>query len=153
VRDPRRHPDEAKTTSRRYLAPAVGLALLALGAGACAEASGEGSAVQVSMKDYELTVSPDTAPAGTITLEASSDGPSVHEFEVFEVTGDVDPGALPVEDDVAITDGLTLIDEVEDVVPGSTAELTLELEPGTYAIVCNLAGHYAKGMHATLTVT
>jgi uncharacterized cupredoxin-like copper-binding protein len=138
---------------KRYVAGVVGLVVLTLGAGACAEASGGGSTVQVSMKDYELTVSPDTAQAGTITLEASSEGPSVHEFEVFEVTGDVDPGALPVEDDVAITDGLTLIDEVEDVVPGSTAELTLELEPGTYAIVCTLAGHYAKGMHATLTVT
>lgn len=152
MRDPRRHPDEAKTTSRRYLAPAVGLALLALGAGACAEASGEGSAVQVSMKDYELTVSPDTAPAGTITLEASSDGPSVHEFEVFEVTGDADPDALSVKDDVAITDGLTLVDEVEDIVPGASAELTLDLEPGTYAVICNLSGHYANGMHTTFVV-
>lgn len=131
----------------------AGLAALSIGAVACSEGSSGGSTLRVSMRDYELTVSPGTAPAGTITLEASSEGPSVHEFEVFEVTGDVDPGALPVEDDVALTDGLTLIDEVEDIVPGSTAELTLDLEPGTYAVVCNLSGHYAKGMHTTFTLT
>jgi len=138
---------------RRFPALAIGLAAaLAIGPAACTESSSGGVAVQVSLKDYELRLSPATVRSGTIRLEATSEGPSVHELEVFEVSGDVDPATLPIEDEVAITDGLTLIDEVEDIVPGSTAELTLDLQPGTYALICNLAGHYAHGMHATLTV-
>jgi iron uptake system component EfeO len=125
---------------RNRLVGAVWLAALAIVTVAC-QGSGGGSTLDVSMRDYELTVSPGTVPAGTVTLEATSEGPSVHEFEVFEVTGDV-----------AITDGLTLVDEVEDIVPGASAELTLDLEPGTYAVICNLSGHYANGMHTTFVV-
>ena len=48
--------------------------------------------------------------------------------------------------------GMTVVDEVEDIVAGTTAELQLSLEPGTYAVICNLPEHYAQGMHASLTV-
>ena len=43
------------------------------------------------------------------------------------------------------------------LIPGSTAIVVAYLHPGTYVLFCSLfAGtpesHYARGMHATLTV-
>ena len=128
---------------------ATGLALVAV---ACRgdETGGDGSTVGVSMRDWEIVLDPTTAPAGAITFDVTNDGPTTHEFEIF--SGDVDPTTLPVESGVAVTDGLTLIDEVEDVTAGATAELSVDLEPGTYAMICNLPEHYQEGMFTTLVV-
>jgi uncharacterized cupredoxin-like copper-binding protein len=137
---------------RTLPAAALALAVMAGVGVACTQASGGGPTLEISLKDYEVTVSPETVPSGTITLEATSEGPSVHEVEIFQVPDGTDAGDLPVKEGVAVTDGLTLVDEVEDLVPGSTADLTLDLQPGTYAVICNVSGHYAHGMHTTFTV-
>jgi uncharacterized cupredoxin-like copper-binding protein len=47
---------------------------------------------------------------------------------------------------------LEVVDEVEDIAPGTSAPLNLTLDPGSYAVICNLPGHYANGMHTTFTV-
>lgn len=130
------------------------IALAAVTATACEGSSGgDGSTVDVAMNDFELTVAPESVAAGEVTFSATNAGPSTHEFEIFSGADEVDVTALPVEDDVANTEGLTLLDEVEDVTPGATADLPVTLEPGTYAIVCNLPAHYEQGMYTTLSVT
>ena len=88
-----------------------------------------------------------------MTLAASNAGPTTHEFEVFSMPADADLDALEVVNDVADVDaaGMTVIDEVEDIVAGTSARLDLSLEPGTYAVICNLPDHYAQGMHASFT--
>jgi uncharacterized cupredoxin-like copper-binding protein len=45
-----------------------------------------------------------------------------------------------------------LIGEVEDFPGGETETGTFGLQPGTYALICNVAGHYEQGMYAQLTV-
>jgi uncharacterized cupredoxin-like copper-binding protein len=66
----------------------------------------------------------------------------------------VDANALPLDGDTARADEmLEVIDEVEDIAPGTSASLNLSLDAGPYAVLCNLPGHYANGMHATFTVT
>ena len=55
-------------------------------------------------------------------------------------------------DNVADFGDGTIVDEVENIAPGIGADLTATLEPGTYAVVCNLPEHYGQGMHADLTV-
>lgn len=135
-------------------------AALALAATGCASkdgtaaggSNGAGTTVHVALADFSLSLDPTSVPAGPVTLAATNAGPSVHEFEVFSVGTGLDANALPVKDDVAVTDGLTVVDEIEEIVPGSTPELTLDLKPGTYAVLCDLPGHYAMGMHATFTV-
>ena len=65
------------------------------------------SGVDVELKDFDVTLSTDSIESGEVTFAATNDGPSVHEIEIFEVTdGSVDPNALPVENGVAVTDGL-----------------------------------------------
>ena len=43
--------------------------------------------------------------------------------------------------------------EVDKLEANGSASLDLTLSPGTYLIFCNVEGHYASGMLATLTVT
>lgn len=140
------------TRRRAMLAPIAGLVLLA---SACSGGSGGGKGgVQVTLQDFAVKLSKSTVPAGEITFAATNEGPSVHELEIFSVPEGIDPDDLPVKDNVADTEsqGLDAIDEVEDVAPSTTTSLTLSLEPGTYVLICNLAGHYEQGMHAALTV-
>ncbi|HEY7667657.1 MAG TPA: plastocyanin/azurin family copper-binding protein [Actinomycetota bacterium] len=128
--------------------------VLVLSAAACGGGSDEDADLQIDLADFSIELSTETLPAGDLTLSASNAGPTTHEFEVFSMPADVDLGAIEIADDVADVDaaGLTVIDEVEDIVAGTTAELNLSLEPGTYAVICNLPEHYAQGMHASFTV-
>ena len=47
---------------------------------------------------------------------------------------------------------MEVVDEVEDIAPSTSTSLTVTLEPGTYAMLCNLPGHYAQGMVTTFEV-
>ncbi len=57
-------------------------------------------------------------------------------------------------------DGVDLIDEIEPFTPGSRASITVNLEAGSYALICNiteiedgeLERHYELGMWTAFTV-
>jgi uncharacterized cupredoxin-like copper-binding protein len=132
--------------TRRPLLLALALPL----AVACTSTDSE-SDVTVSLRDDAVTAIPATADAGSITFEGKNEGTQTHELEVF--SGDVDPSTLEVENNEAVTDGLTLVDEAEDITPGSSKTVTVDLEPGAYLLMCNLPGHFANGMVTTLTVS
>jgi uncharacterized cupredoxin-like copper-binding protein len=42
---------------------------------------------------------------------------------------------------------------IEDMAPGQTGHMTVNLKPGRYMLFCNLPGHYAAGQHTMFTVT
>lgn len=133
----------------------TGAALLVLVACSTAVTDDEkptsGGTVVVDLLDDSVTLQPGEVESGTVTLEATNSGTVTHEFEIF---AGAEPGTeLAVESKVADTTDLTLLDEVEDIIPGGSATLTVDLEPGTYLVICNLPGHYAAGTSAFLTVT
>ena len=134
-----------RTTRRLLLAAALLVPLAA----ACTESGGDAD-VQVSLRDDAVTLDPTSGVAGSLTFAATNDGSDTHEIEIF--SGDVDPSTLPVENNVASTEGLELVDEIEDIAPGSSADLTVDLDAGTYVIMCNLPGHFAQGMYSTFEV-
>jgi uncharacterized cupredoxin-like copper-binding protein len=121
---------------------------------ACSGGGSDEADMQIDLADFSITLSTDSLAAGDVTLAASNAGPTTHEFEVFSMPADTDLDALEIVNDVADVEaaGMTVIDEVEDIVAGTTADLNLSLEPGTYAVICNLPEHYAQGMHASFTV-
>lgn len=141
-----------RVTRGTMAASIVGLALLASACGS-GSGSGEGDA-QITLKDFQIDLSPTTVPAGDVTFAASNEGPTVHEFEIFSVPDGVDPTDLAVASNVADTEsqGLKVIDEVEDIAPATTASVTVTLEPGSYAVICNLPGHYEQGMSIAFAV-
>ena len=51
--------------------------------------------------------------------------------------------------------GVTHVDAVADMAVGQVSDLAVKLEPGRYALVCNLTEnylHYLAGMHVVFTV-
>jgi uncharacterized cupredoxin-like copper-binding protein len=129
------------------------LGTLALAATSCGGSGSDGGAtgdVIVTMKDFSLTATPETFSSGDITFGIQNDGPSAHEFVVIRT--DVAPDALPVENGLIPEDQIDLVDEAEDIAPGTNTSLSVNLEPGSYVLVCNLPAHYEAGMHAAFTV-
>jgi hypothetical protein len=57
-------------------------------------------------------------------------------------------------------DGVEVVDEVEDIASGSTADLRVDMEAGAYVLLCNLVeeedgeteSHFEEGMHTGFTV-
>ncbi|MBI4260560.1 MAG: hypothetical protein HY658_08335 [Actinobacteria bacterium] len=128
------------------------LGAVALVAGACG--GGDEGTVTTTLSDFEIVLAPSSVASGEVTFDITNNGPSTHEFVVFDTglaedqlptdeNGDVDEEGSP---------DITVVDEVEDIGSGADATLTVTLDAGTYVIVCNLPGHYAAGMHTTITV-
>lgn len=139
-----------------WLSGLAAVTLVALGLGACGdddEGESEGATVDVTLRDFEIDLGETSAPAGEVTFSVTNDGPSVHEFVVFQT--DLAPEDLPTDDDgnVAESEDFDPVDEIEDIEDGAEPTLTVDLEPGSYVVICNIPGHYANGMHAAFTVT
>ena len=126
------------------------LAAILIAVLASCSGSGAGGEVAVTIKDSSLTVEPATFAAGDIAFGIQNDGPSTHEFVV--IRSDERPGELPVENGLIPEDQIDLVDEVEDIAPGTNTTLTVNLAVGSYVLVCNLSGHYEAGVYAGFTV-
>jgi uncharacterized cupredoxin-like copper-binding protein len=114
--------------------------------------AGDAGSVDVTLSDFEIELSSSSAPAGEVTFEVENDGPSIHEFVVFQT--DLAPDALPTDDagDVAEGEDFEPVDEIEDIEVGASPSLTLDLDAGSYVLICNIAAHYRQGMRTAFTV-
>jgi uncharacterized cupredoxin-like copper-binding protein len=102
----------------------------------------------------------DSVPAGEVTFEVTNNGPEdVHEFVILKT--DLAPDELPTDDTGAVAEdgeGIEVIDEIEDVAVDATETLTVDLEAGSYVVLCNIydedeaEAHYAMGMRTAFTV-
>jgi hypothetical protein len=124
------------------------------------------AATTVNVALQEFAISPDIAsvPAGPVTFVVTNTGPEdVHELVVIK--SDLAIGDLPVDADGKVTedaDGITLIGEIEDIAVDAVDEVSLDLEPGEYVLICNilqtesdgsLEAHYGMGMRTAFQVT
>jgi uncharacterized cupredoxin-like copper-binding protein len=114
-------------------------------------ASGSDNSVNATVKDFAIALDQTSVSSGDVTFDIANEGPSTHEFVV--VQSDLAPDALPVADDEVQEDDLNAIGEQEDIAASTTTTLSLQLDPGSYVIFCNITGHYEQGMHTALTVT
>jgi uncharacterized cupredoxin-like copper-binding protein len=135
---------------RRWLAvPMIlGLALLTASCG------GDEGGVGATLADFTITLDSDSAPAGDVTFDVSNDAGQTHEFVVFQT--DLAPDQLPTNEDGDVDEegeGVTLVDEIEDIEAGSSESLTVNLDAGSYVLICNLPGHYEQGMHTGFTAS
>ena len=76
----------------------------------------------------------------------------VHEFVVVKSDKPIE-SLLYNEDEKEIKeDALEVVNEIEDIEPRKSGSLTVNLEPGSYILFCNKAGHFKAGMVNHLTV-
>jgi uncharacterized cupredoxin-like copper-binding protein len=133
---------------RSLVVPAA--VMLGLTAASCGGDGGIGA----TEADFSITLDESSAAAGELTFDVTNDAEQTHEFVIFQT--DLAEDALPTADDGSVDEegeGVTLIDEIEDIEAGSTQSLTVTLDAGSYVFICNLPGHYAQGMHTTFTAS
>jgi len=113
--------------------------------------------IDVGLTTYKITMSATSAKSGDIIFHVHNDATDLtHEFVIFKT--DLPEDQLPLTADNTVDEegpGVTHIDEVE-VEPGQAADLSVNLAPGNYVMICNINDndeqHYMHGMHVAFTV-
>ena len=108
-----------------------------------------------------LHVTPQSVPAGTVSIVAVNHGTVTHELVVLPLAPGGSVGTRAVGADNHVSEDGSLGEASaecgagagEGIAPGDASWVTLTLKPGRYELVCNLPGHYAAGMYAELDVT
>lgn len=134
-------------------------------------AAGEGGAttIDVTLEEWAVLTSESSAPAGEVTFALTNSGEETHEFVVIKT--DLSPLDLPTEADGSVSEsgaGIEVVDEVEDIPSRAGApseELTLDLEAGSYVLICNIVeeegemmmegaglAHFQNGMRTAFEV-
>ena len=103
--------------------------------------------VGVGLKEFKVTPTSAQAAAGEVTFNVRNAGTATHEFVVIK-TNKPAGGLLKG----ARADESGNVGETGDLAAGASKNLTLNLKPGHYALICNLPGHYKAGQFADFTV-
>ena len=90
-----------------------------------------GEVVEVGLNDFYIDM-PTSLPAGPVTFFITNYGPSTHSFEI---------------DGPGIDEALT-----HELEPGQQGAFTVELQAGTYSVICPIPGHRDSGMSLVVTV-
>lgn len=96
-------------------AAAAGALLLS---GCVPNAAPDAQAIAVTANDTDCSVEVASATSGTITFNVTNEGTKVNEFYVLG------------------ENGLTIVGEVENIAPGATRDLTVQVGPGDYFTSC-----------------
>ena len=96
-----------------------------------AQTGGGGESITISETEFALDPADPTVAAGEVTITAVNDGATLHNLEV---------------------EGNGIEEITDDLDPGQSDELTIELAPGTYEIYCAIGSHKDQGMEGELTV-
>jgi uncharacterized cupredoxin-like copper-binding protein len=106
-----------------------------------------------------IHLSQTTVPEGKVSFVVTNESTTeTHEFVVLSTkTPAADFPIVSFEGEANRIDedapGVTNVGETGDMEPGTSKLLTIDLSSGHYAVVCNLPGHYAGGMHQDFWVT
>lgn len=123
-------------------------------------ASANGSTLHILLQEWRMVTDTKTVKAGPVQMLVRNGGKETHELVVLRSDKPFD--SLPMKMDGGINEDISgeVIDEIEDIIPGSDRQLNVLLRPGRYVILCNMveeeAGkreeHYSMGMRAQLVV-
>lgn len=90
-----------------------------------------GETVAISETDFALDPAEVTVPAGAVTFDVTNDGETLHNLEI-EGSG---------------------VEEVsDDINPGESTQLTVDLGAGEYIMYCAIGNHRDLGMEGTVGV-
>jgi uncharacterized cupredoxin-like copper-binding protein len=147
-------PTEAAAPLTEPAAAPTGAAAPATEAAAAASPAAAGNAY--TLKEWTLEGSA-TLTAGKVDLSVMNGGKFPHELVVIKDTTyeDAPKDELGTVLEEKLPAG-SVLGEVEKIEPGKTATLSVELTPGKYLFVCNIAfgpnSHAGKGQRLNVTV-
>lgn len=109
------------------------------------------AAVSADLSEYKIGLSVTTVTAATTSFRVRNAGKLIHELLVVKT--DLAPDQLPLDAAGNVDEAkVTFVGKQEDIDPGDTRDLTLNLAPGKYVLICNQPGHYKAGMRLAFTV-
>jgi len=109
---------------------------------------GNSKSIDVTLTEFAFTPMTITVPAGaTVKINVINNGAIEHEFAIMKLGTTVIP---PFGE----KDEGNILWELSGIQPGTsgTGSFTAPTEPGTYEIVCGIAGHIENGMVGSLIV-
>jgi uncharacterized cupredoxin-like copper-binding protein len=110
--------------------------------------------VDKGMQSMRMDLSPKQVKAGKVTFNVTNTSQTlVHEFVVVRADKPIE--ALPYNEHENEVDesAVEVANEIDGLEPGKSGTLTVKLEPGSYILLCNKAGHFKLGMVNRITVT
>ncbi|MDP4603901.1 MAG: plastocyanin/azurin family copper-binding protein [Solirubrobacteraceae bacterium] len=116
-------------------------------AAATTEASSASTNVDVVLNEMNVMAMPGEANAGDVTFDVKNEGAAGHNLVVIKT----DTTAADLGEDAAASEA-GKVGKVDEVAAGQSKDLTLKLDAGQYALICNLPGHYGAGMYQDFTV-
>ena len=134
----------------RFVPALMALALLVVSCAQPAESAPSGSQVVAELADYKITVNVPSVKAGKVKIGVRNVATMEHSFQVLKT--DLPADKLPVDGASAKAKEDGKVGEIPSIPAGKSAAVTLDLTPGKYVFMCNIAGHYQLGMHAGFTV-
>jgi len=134
----------------RFIQALMALALLVVSCSQPAADAPAGSQVVAEMADYKIMVNVPSVKAGTIKIGVRNLGTMEHSFEVLKT--DLPQDKLPVDGASAKAKEDGKVGEIKSIPAGKSASVTVDLTPGKYVFICNVASHYQLGMHTGFTV-
>ena len=117
--------------------------------------------VDVQMGEFFVDPNPSSVDEGLVAFQATNTGSEVHELHI--VRTDLAPDQLPTNPDGTVNiegGGMEEVSEIEEIEPGTTRELQVTLNDGSYVLFCNIIedtdgmteAHFSEGMRAAFTV-
>ena len=141
-------------------------AVFAAGATACSDDNDGGATnvarsleVNLDLFEYQIVPDLDAVAAGSVAFNASNVGDAAHELVIIRT--DLAPDALPVGEDGAVDEsgeGVAVIGRIGEFAAQSDASITVDLETGSYVLICNIVegdalSHYQEGMYRAFTIS
>jgi uncharacterized cupredoxin-like copper-binding protein len=134
----------------RFVAALLTLALLVVSCAQPAADAPAGSQVVAELADSKITVNVPSVKAGRIKIGVRNLGTMEHSFLVLKT--DLAQDKLPTDPASAKAKEDGKVGEIASIPAGKSASVTIDLVPGKYVFICNIAGHYQLGMHTGFTV-
>lgn len=124
-------------------------------------AAPESASLDVTATDYAYDMGSTEVPAGAVEINLSNEGEEEHQVTVvrFKEGKSVADLAVTEEDPTQLYDVLETFGGPSAVGPGGSVRAVVDLEPGSYTVICFIpspsdgVSHAAKGMIAELEVT
>ncbi len=135
---------------RSLSALVLALAVLAACAAPVAEVDISKGQIRADMKEYAMGLTSAEVRAGSVTFIASNAGSTAHDLIVIKTDLAPDKLAIDTQTQKAKEDGK--VGGLEQVPPGKSQNLRLDLPAGVYVVICNVPTHYQLGMRSALTV-
>jgi uncharacterized cupredoxin-like copper-binding protein len=101
--------------------------------------------VSAQLGDYSVKPTVSSVRAGKVTFTAQNAGQIPHELMIERAPIKMDAPGQPSED--------AALGMIDDMGPGQSGQMTVNLKPGMYELFCNVPGHYAMGQHTMFKVT